>query len=88
MRKETKFYVTMTDKFMSGWGRAKDKINKYVIECNSMDDARTARGNAERRSEMKHINIYMRKPYYDKRKYLTSLVKFENLGECWTNKIN
>ena len=24
-------YVTMTDKFMSGWGEAEGKINKYVI---------------------------------------------------------
>ena len=27
------FYVTMTDKFMSGWGYAAGKTNKLIIEC-------------------------------------------------------
>ena len=25
------YYVTMTDKFMSGWGKARGKINKLVF---------------------------------------------------------
>ena len=28
-----KYYVTMTDKAMSGWGMAKNKTNKYVVIC-------------------------------------------------------
>ena len=36
-------YVTMTDKFMSGWGMAKGKTNKLVIECeNSMQAEKIA----------------------------------------------
>ena len=27
------YYVTMTDRFMTGWGEAKDKINKLVFVC-------------------------------------------------------
>jgi hypothetical protein len=34
-----KYWVSMTDKFMSGWGMAENKINKLVIECDSYDIA-------------------------------------------------
>ena len=33
MKNDRKYYVTMTDKFMSGWGEAAGKVNKLVIEC-------------------------------------------------------
>ena len=35
------YYVTMTDKFMSGWGRAEGKINKFVVECETREKAET-----------------------------------------------
>ena len=72
MSKQAKYYVTMTDKFMSGWGYAKDKINKLVIECDSMKEAFIIEKNANDRSEMKHINIVSKKPYYSKDRYYTS----------------
>ena len=31
--KKQKVFVSMNDKFLSGWGPAKNKINKLVIEC-------------------------------------------------------
>lgn len=62
----------MTDRFMSGWGQARAKTNKLVISCNSMDEALTVAANAERRSEMKYINITARRPYYNKKDYLVS----------------
>ena len=46
------FYVTMTDKFMSGWGMAQGKINKLVLECETYEDAETVYNNACNRSEM------------------------------------
>ena len=67
-----KYYVTMTDKFMSGWGMARDKTNKLVIECDTMSEAMTVQTNAQDRSEMIYVNIRMTKPYYDSRYYLTS----------------
>ena len=78
-----KYYVCMTDKFMSGWGPAENKINKYCIECDTLHDAETAKNNARLREEMKFVNINVRKPYYSKNKYLTSMVKFDDLGEIW-----
>ena len=76
-------YVTMTDKFMSGWGEAEGKINKYVIECESHQQAQICAKNARLRSEMKYINIVSKKPYYNQR-YLVSLKKFSELGSIWT----
>ena len=67
-----KCYVTMTDKFMSGWGWAKDKINKLVLECASLEEATTVERNARDRSEMKYVNICSKKPCYNKRYYFTS----------------
>ena len=34
----SKYYVTATDIFLSGWGKAKDKINKVVIECDFKEE--------------------------------------------------
>ena len=70
--KEKKYYVTMTDKFMSGWGHANGKINKLVIECETWDEALTVSINAGDRDEMKYINIVDTKPYYNKSRYHTS----------------
>ena len=62
-------YVTMTDKFMSGWGLAKDKINKLIFECETYNEAKIVADNAERSSEMKHISIRSTKPYYSSKRY-------------------
>lgn len=67
-----KVYVTMTDKFLSGWGCAAGKVNKLVITCDSWDEARIVAANAGRRREMSYINICMRKPSYPKNRYLVS----------------
>jgi len=77
------YYVTMTDKFMSGWGMAKNKTNKYVIECETLQEALTIERNAEKRSEMKYINRTRKMPYYTPSKYVVSLEKYQNLGEMW-----
>ena len=73
-------YVTMTDKFMSGWGMAKGKINKLVIECeNSVQAEKIADYARRNRDEMKYINIRYSKPYYNSNKYLTSWKKYSNM---------
>ena len=58
------YYVTATDKFMSGWGLAEGKINKVVVVCNSIGEAEEVEEALHRRSEMKYINIRYSKPYY------------------------
>ena len=67
-----KYWVSMTDKFLSGWGMAENKINKLVIECDSYDEALIVEANARNRSEMKYINICSTKPNYNQKYYLTS----------------
>lgn len=67
-----KYYVVMTDKGMSGWGRAEGKINKLVIECDTYEEAEIVEANARARTEMKYINILARKPYYPSSRYFVS----------------
>ena len=66
------YYVTMTDKFMSGWGQAKGKINKLVLPCKTIEEAEVVERNARDRSEMIYINIRTSKPYYNPNNYHVS----------------
>lgn len=70
-----KYYVTMTDSFMSGWGLAEEKINKLVFECKNNLEAQIVYDNAKNRTDMKYVNICFYKPYYNKKQYLT---QYEN----------
>jgi hypothetical protein len=74
-------YVTMTDKFMSGWGTARGKINKLCIECETYEQAEIIERNASRRPEMKYINISKRLPSGSR--YLLTVQSFNELGEIW-----
>ncbi len=76
----------MTDKFMSGWGRTKNKKNKYVVECDTHEQAVTIQKNAKKRSEMKYINIHSKKPSYNKSSYLVTSKKYSQLGNIWKRK--
>ena len=76
------WYVTITDTFLSGWGCAENKINKLVLECETLADARIVKQNAELRSDMKFINIVKTKPSYNKTRYLTSF-KNKETYPCW-----
>lgn len=58
------YYVTATDKFMSGWGLAKGKTNKVVVICENLTEAEEVEEALHRRSEMKYINIRCSKPCY------------------------
>jgi len=59
------YYVTMTDKFMSGWGHSREKNNKLVFECKNMTEAMIVEDNANSRTDQKHVNIRSSKPYYN-----------------------
>ena len=78
-----KLFVTMTDKFMSGWGLASGKTNKYVVECDNGEQAETIVRNAMRRPEMKHVSIRTSRPNYDAKTVLASFVTFNDLGDVW-----
>ena len=55
-----KFWVSMTDKFMSGWGGARDKTNKYIVECENYNQAEALKKAAEDRPEMIKLRILLR----------------------------
>ena len=78
------YYVTMTDKAMSGWGNAQGKTNKFIIECETLQQAETIERNAQRRNEMKYINICSKKPRYGKNVF-ESWKHYEDLGNLWKN---
>ncbi len=80
--KAKKIYVTMTDKFLSGWGNATNKTNKFIVECENWEQAQTIKRNAQRRSEMKYINICINKPRYGAN-VLESWETFDELGDIW-----
>ena len=56
------WYVSMTDRFMSGWGRAEGMTNRHVILCDDIDDAYRIERLACRRDEMKRVPITRHKP--------------------------
>lgn len=76
------YYVTMTDKFMSGWGMAENKTNKFIVVCENWKQAETIERNAKKRPEMKYINICTQKPRYGAN-IKESWKTFEQLGEIW-----
>jgi hypothetical protein len=78
----SKFWVTMTDKFMSGWGKAANKTNKLVIECDTYQQAEIIERNARKRSEMKFVNICSNKPRYGSN-VLVSPKHYNDMGEIW-----
>jgi hypothetical protein len=82
-----KFYVTMTDKFMSGWGMAKDKTNKLVIVCDTIEQAELIEKNARKRSEMRFVNLCIKKPSYPQTRYLTTWKSFSDMGGPWIDGI-
>jgi len=76
------FWVTMTDKFMSGWGGAANKTNKLIIACYTYQQAETIERNANKRSEMKYVNICSNKPRYGNN-VKESWKTWEDMGEIW-----
>ena len=57
-------YVTMTDKFMSGWGPSDGLINKLIFLCEDYTEAQIVYNNALSRGDQKYINICSSKPSY------------------------
>jgi len=73
MEEKNKVYVTMTDKFLSGWGMAEGKTNKLIFICDSYEEANIVKNNAENRNDMKYINICIKTPYYSPRSYYVQI---------------
>lgn len=70
---KARFYVLAEDRFMSGWGEAKGKVNVVVFPAASYEEAEWIARKLHNRSEMKRIRINMHKPQF-KRRQLYSLM--------------
>ena len=84
--KKPVFYVTMTDKFMSGWGMARNKTNKLIIECQTIEQAEQIALVARYRDEMTYVNIRTTKPYYGANIF-ESWKNWDELGEVWKGSL-
>lgn len=76
---ETKYFVSCTDKFMSGWGLASGKIAKRVIICNNRAQAFEMIDRLSRpKNGMKRVNysVGLRPPYYTPSKYIVTFDLF------------
>lgn len=76
------FYVSMIDKFMSGWGMAQGKKNRFIVVCETYEEAQTIYRNAQRRDEMKYIKISQSKPK-SKAGVIRSFKQYSQLGKIW-----
>ena len=84
---EEKYYVTMTDKFLSGWGKAENKINKLILVCDNHLEAFTVYNNATNRKDMIYINIHDKKPYYNSKRYYVSWHDKNDYPEWYENRL-
>lgn len=75
-------YVRMTDKFMSGWGGAKGMTNVLVVECDTREQADTIEMAAQRRDEMKRIEMMETHPKSRKGVLYTDK-HFNDMGGPW-----
>ena len=76
-------YVGMTDTFMSGWGDAEGRTNRYVVECDTEIQAQQIEKAARARDEMKRIKRTCHQPK-STGGMLVTLAQFNDLGEIWT----
>jgi len=64
-------YVCMTDKAMSGWGPCRDKLNLYVIQCDTEDQMVRIERTARLRREMVKIHRRNTKPHNTRARVVT-----------------
>jgi hypothetical protein len=85
MMKKPVFYVTMTDKYLSGWGMSENKTNKLIIECETIEQAEKVERAARYRDEMRYVNIRTTKPRYGSN-VLETWKTWADLGPIWTGE--
>lgn len=76
------YYVRMTDRFMSGWGQAKNMTNVMVVACPYYESAKHVFTHALTRTEMKRVMICINKPKA-RPGVLYSHKQYEDLGPVW-----
>jgi hypothetical protein len=78
----SKYFVRMTDKFLSGWGAAQGKRNVLVIACDTWNQADAIARAAHDRSDMQRIDICL-KPPRERAGVLYSRKQFSDFAGDW-----
>lgn len=73
------YWVTMTDKFFSGWGLCEGRLSKFVVECDTYHQAFEIQEKAKARSEMRRVNIRSTQPNYPERRYHTKTMHYNEI---------
>ena len=80
---EAPYYVVCVDTFLSGWGKAENKINRIILPCKSLDEAEVVRENARGRGDMKSIRIHSSKPQLRRRNFSVWQVMNRKSARAW-----
>ena len=85
MKSEHKYYVSMTDKVLSGWWPAEGKINKLVFACDDYTQALIVAENAKARTDQARVRICCHKPRYNPSTYY---VQYKTIADypAWYQK--
>ena len=81
---EAPYYVTCTDKFMSGWGRAEGRINRLILPCKSYEEACIVEDNINGRTDQKDVHVYTTKPQLKASGYLYQVMDRNNAKPWYT----
>lgn len=76
-----KLFVTMTDRFLSGWGGAKGMEAKLIVACDDEKDAKQIVKAAKKRGDMEDIKVVKNFPNYKGKQ--ASYRHFDQLGGIW-----
>ena len=82
---EAPFYVLCNDRFMSGWGYAKGKINTVILPCKSLEEANRVAAYAEGRGDQTYVRICGNKPRLNNTTHCYSYHTREDYGR-WYGK--
>ena len=85
-------FVIFTDKSMSGWGEAFNKLNKVVIICDNWHQAdrlQDALCNCCHKHSFKYINANKNLPYFNPKRYRVSVYEYSEWNHAlWMRYTN
>ena len=74
----SQYFVTATDKMMSGWGRAVGKTHKQIVICETFEEVRRVTRNMELQG-FTYLNWGNKLPRYSSTRYTWS---YHHVSDC------
>lgn len=75
------YFVTMTDRFLSGWGCAENKTAKRIVLCKTYREAQIIVDgikNCKNQNGMRYVKICSKFPRYNSGRYTVSIDVFSD----------